>query len=72
MKLKFIAGVTVIAALAGCGDSKDIDWWYNHDEERAAKLEECFGDNTGKLMASEDCQNADSANTRKFIDGWKK
>jgi len=72
MKFKFIAGVFTVAALVGCGESKDIDWWYSHDEERAAKLEECFGDKTGKLMAREDCQNADSANTKKVIDGWKK
>lgn len=72
MKSKFIVGMVIIAALAGCGESKDIDWWYSHDAERAAKLEECFSDKTGKLMASKDCQNADSANTRKVIDGWKK
>lgn len=72
MKSKFIVGIVIIASLAGCGESKDIDWWYSHDEERAAKLEECFGDKTGKLMMSSDCQNADSANTKKVLDGWKK
>lgn len=72
MKFKIIIGAISIAALAGCGESKDVDWWYSHDAERTAKLEACFGDKTGKLMASADCQNADSANTRKVIDGWKK
>ena len=72
MKFKITVGLIFVAALAGCGEPKDVEWWYSHDEERAAKLDECFGDPTGKLMASADCQNADSANTKKAIGGWKK
>lgn len=52
-------GSVLIATLllAGCSDTKSVDWWRNHPQEAAKKVNECKQSGSD----SENCKNVKEA-----------
>lgn len=57
MKMKLATLMLFIPLLAACGeDTKTVEYWMEHSEERKAKLQEC---EEGEVSIN--CENASSA-----------
>ncbi len=57
---KLLAAVLVVATLAGCKGTHDVDWWKAHPNELRQQLAKCNGD-PGELEHLPNCVNAKKA-----------
>lgn len=55
-KTKFLLVIALIF-IAGCSDSKTVDYFYNHQLEAREKVKECQKEQGG-MQSSETCMNA--------------